>query len=59
MCSDVVIGREVDAFASVGIQRIEIIQSQRGWVSIDNGEVDFWLGMFELGCDITREICFA
>ena len=59
MCSDVVIGREVDAFTSLRIQRIKVVQSQRSRVSIDNGEVDFWLSMFKLGCDVTGEICFA
>lgn len=58
-CGDIVIRCEIDALASLGIQRIEIVQGQRGWVAINDGEVDFWLGVVKLGSDITWEVCFA
>ena len=61
ICGNVIDRREVHILATstVPVERVKIIKRQWILIALNNGEIDFWLGVDQLRCNVRWEIAFA
>lgn len=59
MRGNIIVGCQVNIFPAFTVQGIEIVKSQRCWEAVHDGEIDFGLGMYELGSNVTGKVGFV